>query len=91
MLHPTEQYGQIVVVCLAFLIFSSWAVASSGESVTPTVLRARVPPVNFRKSLLDTLIRSPYFFDLQPCVTKRLTTWNAATKKTKIEFTKLNN
>jgi hypothetical protein len=57
--HPTEQYGQIVVVSFAPFMRASFtaADASSGFKTLPATAPATaVPPESFRKSLLDKLI-----------------------------------
>jgi hypothetical protein len=61
MLHPTEQYGQIVVVSFAYLIFSGWAWADTGFMLTPIPLAARIALEIFKKPLLLTSIKSAPF------------------------------
>jgi hypothetical protein len=61
MLHPTEQYGQIVVVSLVYLIFSGWAWAEMGLRLMPIPLVASTAPEIFKKPLLLTSIKMRSF------------------------------
>jgi hypothetical protein len=61
MLHPTEQYGQIVVVSLVYLIFSGWAWAETGLRLMPIPLVASTAPEIFKKPLLLTSIKMRSF------------------------------
>jgi hypothetical protein len=61
--HPTEQYGQIVVVSLVYWIFRGCAWAETGLRLKPMPLAARAAPEIFKKPLLVTSMTMRSFLD----------------------------